>query len=310
MRTYTLSRFALSTSLAAAFLAGCGGSLAPGGPSVSSQARSQERTFGYTGKEQTFKVPVGVKLITVVARGAGGGGAYNSTHQGGRGGRVAAELPVAPGESLAIFVGGSTDGPSGGYNGGGKGFGYTLSGSYLSSYGGGGATDIRENGSALKDRILVAGGGGGLGDGGDVGIGGSGGPGGGKVAGDGAKGGGSKGGHGYHCYTDGGGGGGGTQHDGGKPGRESCEGKSGTSGALGNGGPGGSGSSGAGGGGGGGYYGGGGGGGGTYQISQGWEGSGGGGGGGSSYAEPRAQKYRNWQGWKDATGNGVVVISW
>jgi len=47
----------------------------------------------------------------------------------------------------------------GGYNGGGSGLTST---GYINSYGGGGAADIREGGSALKDRIFVAGGGGGL----------------------------------------------------------------------------------------------------------------------------------------------------
>jgi hypothetical protein len=66
---------------------------------------------------------------------------------------VVAELPVVPGERLAIFVGGAANGASGGYNGGGSGEG---SGSYASGAGGG-ATDIREGGDALKDRIIVAG---------------------------------------------------------------------------------------------------------------------------------------------------------
>jgi len=35
-----------------------------------------------------------------------------------------------------------------------------------------------------------------------------------------------------------------------------------------------------------------------------------GGGGGSSYVERGARKYKSRQGWKDATGNGDVVVSW
>jgi hypothetical protein len=311
MRSFDFSRYVLANCVAAAMLAACGGSQLPmGAPSVIGEAQSHHQTFDYTGKKQTFKVPAGVKLITVDARGAAGGGSY-SGHQGGLGGRVTAELPVTPGESLTIFVGGSTDGASGGYNGGGRGISFTLSGSNVISYGGGGATDIRESGTALNDRILVAGGGGGLGNGEFAGVGGSGGLGGGEVAGNGAEGEGSKGRHGYHCYFYGGGGGGGTQHDGGRGGRNSCDGRGGADGALGDGGNGGEGSSaGGGGGGGGGYYGGGGGGGGTFRQSQQYSGSSGGGGGGSSYAEPRAQKYRNWRGWKSAIGSGRVVISW
>ena len=37
---------------------------------------------------------------------------------------------------------------------------------------------------------------------------------------------------------------------------------------------------------------------------------GGGGGGGSSYVEPSAIKSRVWPGWKDATGDGLIVIDW
>ena len=66
-----------------------------------------------------------------------------------------------------------------------------------------------------------------------------------------------------------------------------------------------------GGGGGGGFYGGGGGGGGAPGFSS-YEGSGGGGGGGggSSYVGKRATHSHVWQGWKNAVGNGLVVISW
>ena len=60
---------------------------------------------------------------------------------------------------------------------------------------------------------------------------------------------------------------------------------------------------------GGGYYGGGGGGGGGAGV-EGESGPGGGGGGGSSYVEPSAKHVRMWQGWKDATGDGLVVFSW
>ena len=38
--------------------------------------------------------------------------------------------------------------------------------------------------------------------------------------------------------------------------------------------------------------------------------SGGGGGGGSSYVEPGAFAQREWRGWKNATGNGIIVFSW
>jgi hypothetical protein len=125
-------------------LAGCGGSQPPiGTPGAAThvqQAHSHRLIFNYTGSEQTFKVPTDVTLIKVVARGAGGGGTLNSYDQeGGSGGRVLAEPPVTPGESLAIFVGGTADVTSGGYNGGGNG---SFLSTDVSSYGGGGATDI------------------------------------------------------------------------------------------------------------------------------------------------------------------------
>lgn len=34
------------------------------------------------------------------------------------------------------------------------------------------------------------------------------------------------------------------------------------------------------------------------------------GGGGSSYIEPSVKRFRLWRGWKTATGDGLVVISW
>ncbi|MFY9720341.1 MAG: glycine-rich protein, partial [Candidatus Cybelea sp.] len=195
-------------------LAGCGGSQPPiGTPGVANdvqQAHSHRVIFRYTGSEQTFKVPTGVTLIKVDALGAGGGGTPNSYDQeGGRGGRVIAELPVIPGESLAIFVGGTAHITSGGYNGGGEGQCLSCSGSgYGTSYGGGGATDIREGGTARDDRILVAGGGGGLGGAAD-GYGGGGGEGGSRTAGKGNNGGGNI---TRHCHSFGHGGSGGSQY--------------------------------------------------------------------------------------------------
>jgi hypothetical protein len=64
-----------------------------------------------------------------------------------------------------------------------------------------------------------------------------------------------------------------------------------------------------GGGGGGGYYGGGGGGAG-YSSGSSCHLGGGAGGGGSSYIEPGAKSFQGWQGWKNAVGNGLIVISW
>lgn len=137
-----------------------------------------ETVFAYTGSMQTFKVPPGVKSVTITAFGAQG------TVGGGLGGKTVGTFSVTPGETLNVFVGGQ-----GGYNGGGPGYG--------GSKNGGGASDVRRGGVGLVDRIIVAGGGGGK----------NGGPGGGLVGGDGAGGGyGGKGG----LQTAGGSGGGGS----------------------------------------------------------------------------------------------------
>jgi hypothetical protein len=297
------SRCALGICAAAAMLAGCGGSSPPIGTSGSGDdTRTYHRTFKYSGKEQTFQVPAGVTQVTVVALGAAGGPQPGSQGNGALGGRVSAELPVKPGEQLAVFVGGA--GASGGYNGGGSGQGRT---DYASGAGGG-ASDIREGGSALKDRILVAGGGGGEGESGRPSTDGSGGQGGGKTGGRGVDGE-NFGGHDACRRPEGDGGGGGTQQSGGTGGHAHCRlASSGKPGILGNGGAGGTGI--GGGGGGGGYYGGGGGGGGNEIMSYGLYGGGGGGGGGSSYAERNAREYQSWRGWKDASGDGSVVFSW
>jgi hypothetical protein len=303
----TLSRYALAIGAAAALLAGCGGSQppigAPGATTDTADSLPYHKTFNYTGRKQTFTVPDGVKKLKVIAVGAQGGGDIP-----GYGGRVYALIPVTPGEKLAIFVGGQGTLPNGGFNGGGS------SGAYsgrFAGYGGGGATDLRESGSGLVDRIVVVGGGGGQGsfDGPKYGLGGKGG---GSVGGRGGAG------AGYYRSYAGSGGYGGTQDQGGLGGYggdgEVCGGSPGDAGSLAQGGDGAEAygyQCGAGGGGGGGYYGGGGGGGGSNDGSSTVFGGGGGGGGGSSYIEPSAYAYRSWRGWKKiGTANGLVVLSW
>jgi len=99
--------------------------------------------------------------------GASGGNSIGlpAINNPGLGGRVQTSLSVNPGDILSIYVGGQgLDGDiipvSGGWNGGGD------SGTGYGQYGGGsggGASDIRLNGNALSDRVIVAGGGGGAG---------------------------------------------------------------------------------------------------------------------------------------------------
>lgn len=302
-----LAGTALSIGAAIVLLAGCGGPQPPigvhGVASSHPDALPYHRTFHYTGNKQSFVVPARVTSITIVARGAAGAGEAG-TQLFGRGGRVYAVIPVHPRETLYVFVGGQGS-ATGGFNGGGN-PGWSPHSSR--GYGGGGASDVRENGYSLRHRILVAAGGGGQGccpyDGGDDG--GNGGP---NIGEAGA-------GSSYAA-----GGGGGTQSQGGAGGSGTQSGNDGFGGRFGHGGRGGKEAhlggcnssnyrcvGGAGGGGGGGYYGGGGGGGGVHFYSGGEPGAGGG--GGSSYVEPKAMRAKMWRGWKNATGDGLIVLSW
>lgn len=284
------------------------------GTSGTSPALSHRHTLHYTGKQQSFVVPTGVTHVTVVASGASGpygAGTRFCAVSSGTGGLVQATISVKPGETLAVFVGGEGESGdqcgygtgSGGFNGGGNGGGSYIEGDDDTyGAGGGGASDVRQKGSGLNDRVIVAAGGGSPGgftrDGGGAGGGTIGVPGSGQS------------GSGY-CRGYGGGGGG--QKKGGKGGRGGPGTRSarGTNGAVGVGGSGGGAAiypGGGGGGGGGGYFGGGGGGSGgvcsTYA-----DGAGGGGGGGSSYVEPGATNVKDQKGGAPP-GSGKVLISW
>jgi hypothetical protein len=312
MKSFGLGAYALNGGVAVALLGGCGGSLPPIGVPASSGYGSlakspvRSKTFVFNGEAQSFTVPAGVRSITVVARGAGG--TFYHCLDTERGARVYAVIPVASRERLSVYVGGAD-----GFNGGGQ-------GNRQGGSNGGGASDVRTGHGRLRDRILVAAGGGGTGgltycfsSGGGYGAGGSGG---------GLTGGQGNDGMSYGKGSPGAGGFGGTQTAGGAGGLggdkvEFCRsaGSPGSDGALGLGGSGGvvarrgRRAYPAGGGGGGGGYFGGGGGGSACDVHAGDVG-GGGGAGGSSYAEPRATKVRYWGNWKNAKGNGLVVISW
>src|SRR5690348_146880 len=88
-------------------------------------------TYAYTGSEQTLSIPAGVTSVHVDATG-GTGGAGNaqgtfSNGAGGPGGSVSGEVPVTPGSTLYVEVGGAggggtQNGPgAGGWNGGADG---------------------------------------------------------------------------------------------------------------------------------------------------------------------------------------------
>ncbi|HEY2474013.1 MAG TPA: glycine-rich protein [Candidatus Cybelea sp.] len=315
-------RCGLGICVAAAMLAGCGGSQSGNALMMPAQRDAHgAKTFNYTGGEQRFKVPSGITQLTVMASGASGASQNVGycLYSGGNGGVLKATIPVTSGERLSIFVGGEGSGASsdcspgtaGGFNGGGNGGKGCCE---ADGTGGGGASDVREGGDALANRILVAGGGGG----GGVGVPiyynseGTGGPGGGRVGGPGTGGYGVR---GHTCYIVGYGGKGGTQTAGGRGGRrghDGCGGPHGYRGHFGAGGNGGgyastSGLSGGGGGAGGGYYGGGGGGAGGFATSG--IGGGGGGGGGSSYVEKQATHVEDKQG-AAPPGNGKFIITW
>ena len=129
-------------------------------------------TFDYTGAPQTWTVPANVSSATFDVYGAQGGGLRGifSDTPGGRGGEAKATLPVRPGNTMTIVVGGAglpvkcgdafTPTP-GGYNGGGA----AARSPYLSTdclgASGGGASDVRVGGTSPFDRVLVGGGGGG-----------------------------------------------------------------------------------------------------------------------------------------------------
>jgi adhesin/invasin len=131
--------------------------------------------YGFTGEEQSFRVPSGVTEITVSATGGAGGDAGvpgdtdTPVNSGGRAATVTGSLAVTPGDLFLVRVGGdggnSAAFGAGGWNGGGTG----TSMSVASGGGGGGATDLRTcaadtNGcDPLGSRLLVAGGGGGAG---------------------------------------------------------------------------------------------------------------------------------------------------
>jgi len=250
---------------------------------VSITGSAQTFNFNYTGSQQTWVVPPGVFSVNLIVAGAKGGGS-----NGGNGAIITKNcFAVTPGQVLNIYVGGmGTQGSnSGGWNGGGTGHNSTGSATYR-SWGGGGASDIRIGGTALTNRVIVAGGGGGRSGGSGPVCGGA------ANCNNGAAG----------CSTFGAGGGGGTQTAGGNGGTPwAGTPPGGSPGTLGQGGQGGYWQTASGGGGGGGFYGGGGGG--NDGCCTGANG-GGGGGGGSSLVPAGGTCVGGGN-----TGNGYVTIT-
>ena len=236
----------------------------------------------------SYVVPQGITNLTVKLWGAGGGAAGGASNlfggAGGGGGYVTATIPVTPGETLSVSVGGAGGG-GGIYGHGGGGGGYSRiargSTSLVVAAGGGGG------GGAMADSTCTGGGS----------IGTAGGAGGGTT---GVTGSGTRGGGGGTPSAGGAGGGGTTPGSAGSSLTGASNSGGGTAGSVG-GGTGGAGTGGGpcfngqggGGGGGGGYYGGGSGGRNTNAV-------GGGGGGGSSYTVAGSSNITN------TAGNGAI----
>ena len=261
------------------------------------------KTFGYSGKVETFTVGTS-GYYDIAAHGAQGGDGNNfgttTLGAGGLGAVASGDVYLQAGAKLEIVVGG--EGATSANSGGG---------------GGGGSYVIQTNGaSGLVDEVIAGGGGGGsVGAGGGGQTQGAGGNGGGTVAGSGganggagqgganANGAGNPGGGGGGGLTGGAGGGINPSGIGGYPGQSG--GNAGVTFAGGaGGGSGGNGGGGFGGGGGGGYVGGGGGGG---YGGGGGGGSGGGGGGGGSYVDASATDVSQTAALN--SGNGLVTIT-
>jgi hypothetical protein len=128
--------------------------------------------YTYTGEAQTFTATY-AGIYTFYVWGAQGGNGYNTI--GGKGGYAYGDYTLSAGQQISIYVGGlgsraSTASSLGaGWNGGGAGGVDTIG---QNGAGGGGATDIRISGTALSNRVIVAGGGAGGGRDGTSGVGG------------------------------------------------------------------------------------------------------------------------------------------
>ncbi len=123
--------------------------------------------YTYTGAAKTWKAPH-AGAYTIECWGAEGGdgswytpySTYIIPNGGGKGGYAQGSgLSLAVNSTCYVYVGQRPSSYSGGWNGGGLG----SSGADAGGSAGGGATDVRYNGTALANRIIVAGAGGGSG---------------------------------------------------------------------------------------------------------------------------------------------------
>ena len=125
------------------------------------------KSYSYTGSAQTESLAIGV-YEAILYGGAGAVGYLNGTQSAGvpgKGGKAVAQIKLTSAGNMAIYVGGKAVAGKGSSKGGWNGGGSTTDDSDKDDAGGGGggATDLRWGGTALSNRILVAGGGGGAG---------------------------------------------------------------------------------------------------------------------------------------------------
>jgi hypothetical protein len=162
-------------------------------PSAGNGSPVERREFGYTKSEQEFEVPAGVSKLTVTAYGARGGYVSGHPNEGGLAGMAKATISVHAGEKLYVEVGGQGGAPGsatcpervegdahsacafavGGFNGGQIGSTALVAAGAQGGAGGGGASDVQtKQGIAgtragtpevMSSRLIVAGGGGGMG---------------------------------------------------------------------------------------------------------------------------------------------------
>jgi hypothetical protein len=111
-----------------------------------------------------YVVPEGVRSLTITATGGAGAAGGGQHARGGKAGVAEATLPVTPGSTLYIQVGGSANGPRGGLGGGDAGASIASKGyAKIDAGGGGGASGVSTQSDC--DQWLVVGGGGGGGGG-------------------------------------------------------------------------------------------------------------------------------------------------
>ena len=131
---------------------------------VDTELKEVVQQYDYTGRVQIFIAPhTGTYRLDVY----GASGENNSAYIGvaeeytSYGGWVYGTVNLREGDILYIYVGEKGIEEIGGWNGGGDGTTTRTDNvwSYTNTLGGGGATDIRKDGTELEDRIIVAGGG-------------------------------------------------------------------------------------------------------------------------------------------------------